>query len=88
VSPEIREHVANRYNSILRADDELLLTLHLWGTPGTRAPLLHLRRNSDDGLFERFAGHYDALWNQAAKPIEPDPAVYPDPTQNPGTPNA
>ncbi|MDQ6776776.1 MAG: hypothetical protein M3071_11310 [Actinomycetota bacterium] len=80
---EVREYVANRFNSILRVDDEMLLTLHLWGTPGSQAPLLHLRRGSDEGLFERFAGHYDALWTDAATPLQPDPSVYPDPIQDP-----
>jgi transcriptional regulator with XRE-family HTH domain len=80
---EIREYVANRFNSIVRVDDEMLLTLHLWAAPGSQAPLLHLRRDGEDGLFERFAGHYDALWHHAAKPIGPDPEIYPHPDQHP-----
>jgi transcriptional regulator with XRE-family HTH domain len=80
---EIREYVANRFNSIVRVDDEMLLTLHLWAAPGSEAPLLHLRRGGEDGLFERFAGHYDALWHQAAKPIESAPDIYPHPDQDP-----
>jgi transcriptional regulator with XRE-family HTH domain len=80
---EIREYVANRFNSIVRVDDEMLLTLHLWAVQGSEAPLLHLRRDGEDGLFERFAGHYDALWRQASKPIEPAPDIYPHPGQNP-----
>jgi transcriptional regulator with XRE-family HTH domain len=80
---ELREYVANRFNSIVRVDDEMLLTLHLWGTPGSQAPLLHLRRGRDDGLFERFAEHYEALWQAAATPLQPDPSIYPHPSQDP-----
>jgi len=47
----------------------MLVALHLWGTPTENAPLLHLHADTDDRLFDRFAAHYDAIWNQAAKPL-------------------
>lgn len=72
----IREYVAGRFNSILRVDDEMLLTLHLFATPGSRAPLLHLRRQSNDGLFDRFASHYQAIWQHATTPFQPDPELH------------
>jgi len=34
----------------------------LYATPGASAPLLHLRRQAADGLFDRFAGHFEAIW--------------------------
>ncbi len=79
---EIREFLAGRYNSILRFDDQMLLTLHVWGMRGDQAPLLHLRREDDDGLFNRFAAHFDALW-ETAQPLESDPETYPHPRENP-----
>jgi len=69
---EAREFVAGRFNTILRFDDHMLLALHTYGTPGSHASLLHLRRKSEAGLFERFAAHYDAIWQEAGEPIRPD----------------
>jgi transcriptional regulator with XRE-family HTH domain len=48
---DLRTHWAERTNSILRFGDQMLVTLHLWATPGTQAPVMHLRRRDDDGLF-------------------------------------
>ncbi len=39
---EARTFVAARYNSILRVDEQMLVTLHLFGTAADQAPLLHL----------------------------------------------
>jgi transcriptional regulator with XRE-family HTH domain len=66
---QIRTFIAPHYNSIIRVDDQMLVALHLWGTPTENAPLLHLHADGGDGLLARFAEHYDAIWNQAAKPL-------------------
>ena len=50
------------YNSVFRFDDEMLVTPHLYATAGHKAPLLHLRRLSPNGLFDRFAEHFEAIW--------------------------
>jgi transcriptional regulator with XRE-family HTH domain len=80
---EARSYIASRFNSILRFDEQMLATLHLYGTPAHQAPLLHLRHNSDHGLFEQFAAHYDTIWEEASQPIQPDPVNYPNPDQQP-----
>ena len=80
---QVRTFVAGRFNTILRFDEQMLVTLHLWGTPVPSTPLLYLRRQGDAGLFDRFAGHHDAIWHHAASPVAPDPDVYPDPEQHP-----
>lgn len=69
---QARTFVASRFNTILRFDDEMLVTLHLYATPGEEGPLLHLRRHSDHGLFTQFATHLDTLW-QTAQPVAPPP---------------
>ena len=51
---QLRTFWAERTNTILRFDDQMLVTLHLYAEPGPRAPLLHLQRFGDDGLFEQF----------------------------------
>lgn len=80
---DARTFIASRFNTILRFDEQMLLTLHLYGLPPVSAPLLHLRRTGRDGLFEQFACHYDAIWDDAGRPITPDPDSYPDPDQHP-----
>jgi len=53
------EHIAL---SVFSFDDEMLVTPHLSSLLGHESPMLHLRRLGDDGLFDRFAGHVEALW--------------------------
>ena len=68
---EFRFQEAPLYNSIFRFDDEMLVTPHLYATPGHAAPLLHLRRLMPNGLFERFASHFESVWSDA-KPMGED----------------
>ncbi len=53
------------YNSIFRFDDEMLVTPHLFATPGAQAPMLHLRRLSATGLFSRFEYHFNSVWESS-----------------------
>ena len=65
----------------------MLVTLHIHAEPTSRSPLLYLLRQQDGGLFDRFAEHFQRIWNNA-DPIEPetrlaapiDPAKYRPPT--------
>ena len=59
---ELRYQDAPLYSSVFRFDDEMFVTPHLYATPGHRAPLLHLRRLGPNGLFSRFAAHFEAIW--------------------------
>lgn len=70
---EVHGYVSSRFNSILRVDEQMLVSLHLWAQSTSEAPLLHLQRTGPDGLFDRFAEHHDALWQDASLPIEPRP---------------
>ncbi len=54
------------YNSIFRFDDEMLVTPHLYATTGASAPMLHLRRTGNGGLFGRFANHFETVWFNTA----------------------
>ncbi|WP_214416487.1 DUF5919 domain-containing protein [Sphaerisporangium fuscum] len=49
--------------SVFRFDTEMLVTPHLARLVGHDAPMLHLRRRQDDGLFDRFAYHVTELWD-------------------------
>lgn len=68
---------------ILRFDQEMLLSPHLYGIPARNTPLIHLSRQRDDGLFDQFAAHLEALARVAGEPIESAPELYPDPRTHP-----
>lgn len=59
------EHLAM---SVFIFDGQMLVTPHLSNLLGHDSPLLHIRRMGPDGLYDRFAGHVDALWS-AGRPI-------------------
>ncbi|MBC2878143.1 XRE family transcriptional regulator [Streptomyces sp. TYQ1024] len=50
--------------SVFRFDDSALVTPHLASLVGHDSPLLHLRRQGDGGLFDRFAEHAEELWGR------------------------
>jgi len=80
---EARKFAAMRFNTIIRADEQMLVTLHLWGTPAGQAPLLHLRRADQAGLFAQYEQHYESIWAHASHPIDPEPDLFPPPDANP-----
>ena len=59
---DLRLHETRMYNSIFRGDDQMFVTPHLYALKGYRAPLLHLRRSADDGIFDGFAAHFERVW--------------------------
>lgn len=65
---QIRYQNIPLYNSIFRFDDDMLVTPHLYATTGASAPLLHLRRTGTNGLFSRFAGHFEDVWSTTTIP--------------------
>ncbi len=54
--------------SVFIFDGQMLVTPHLSNLLGHESPMLHLRRMGPDGLFDRFAGHVEALWG-AGRPV-------------------
>lgn len=68
---DVRFQSAPLYNSIYRFDDEMFVTPHLYATPGHAAPLLHLRRLGPNGMFSRFASHFEGIWSDTT-PIRQD----------------
>lgn len=65
---EIRLHTTVLYNSIYRADDEMLINPHVYGTAAAQAPVLHLQRHDDGDLFGTYADSFERVWT-AAKPL-------------------
>ncbi len=67
---EAKLHATTLYNSVFRFDDEMLVTMHVYGLPGAHAPLMHLRRLSEGDLFTTYAETFERVWS-AAKPAWP-----------------
>ncbi|WP_338054691.1 XRE family transcriptional regulator [Streptomyces spiramyceticus] len=60
------EDAANHVSlSVFRFDHDALVTPHLARLVGHDSPLLHLRRQGEDGMFDRFAEHAEELWGRA-----------------------
>lgn len=51
--------------SVFLFDHDAIVTPHLSTLVGHDSPMLHLRRRQDDGLYDRFASHVEALWSEA-----------------------
>jgi transcriptional regulator with XRE-family HTH domain len=66
---ELRTHGTTLYNSLYRADDQMLVNAHVWGVNAYGAPVWHLRRHGDGGMFDTYAGSFDAVW-ETARPVE------------------
>ncbi|MDG4860145.1 XRE family transcriptional regulator [Streptomyces sp. T-3] len=50
--------------SVFRFDHDALVTPHLARLVGHDSPLLHLRKQGDAGMFDRFAEHAEELWSR------------------------
>jgi hypothetical protein len=53
------------YNSIYRADDELLVNTHAYGCPASHAPVFHLHRTGDDGMAATYLSSFERVWAAA-----------------------
>ena len=67
-----RLHDATLYNSIYRADDEMLVNTHVYGMGAYMAPVLHLRKLPGGGLFDTYAGSIERTWERARPVTEND----------------
>jgi lambda repressor-like predicted transcriptional regulator len=63
---EIRLHSTVLYNSIYRADDQLLVNTHIYGTAAADAPVLHLRRVAGGDMVTTYLDSFDRVWDQAS----------------------
>lgn len=65
---EFRLHNTTLYNSIYRADDEMLANGHLYGVGAYMAPVLHIQRVPGGELFDAYAESVERVWD-TARPI-------------------
>src|SRR6266571_3307536 len=67
---EVRLHGATVYASLFRYDDTMLANPHIWGSPASANPLLHLRRIEGSAWFDGYRRSFDAVW-ETALPWDP-----------------
>lgn len=63
---EIRTHATTLYNSLYRSDDQVMVNAHVWGANAYRAPVWHLRRNGNDGMFDTYISSFNSAWATAS----------------------
>ncbi|MEU4540910.1 XRE family transcriptional regulator [Streptosporangium sp. NPDC023825] len=59
---EIRRHRTVLYNSIYRADDSLLVNLHVYGTRASEAPVIYLTRTEADNAALTYLDSFERVW--------------------------
>jgi transcriptional regulator with XRE-family HTH domain len=69
---EMRASATREENVLLCADDQMLLVLISMRSVKDAAPVIHLRRRVDGGLFDRLVDEFDAKWLQAAQLTSPE----------------
>lgn len=62
---QLRLHSTVLYNSLFGGDDEMLINQHIHGVAAAYAPVLHLRRQVDDGIFATYLDSFDRVWEPA-----------------------
>ena len=72
-SAEIRLHQTTLYNSLYRADNDLLVNQHTYGVPAANAPVFHLHRAGDGGMFDSYLASFQRVWSCAVQPTYRSP---------------
>jgi transcriptional regulator with XRE-family HTH domain len=62
---EVRLHRTVLYNSIYRADEQLLVNSHVYGCPAANAPVLHLRRVAGGDMVSTYLDSFQRVWDSA-----------------------
>jgi transcriptional regulator with XRE-family HTH domain len=63
---EIRLHGTTLYNSIYRADEQLLVNTHIYGMMASNAPAFHLRKIPGGDLVSTYLESFERVWEGAA----------------------
>lgn len=62
---EIRLHDTVLYNSIYRADDDLMINSHVYGINAAHAPVLHLCRTASGDMASTYLDSFEHIWSDA-----------------------
>ena len=66
---ELRLHDKILYNSIYRADDQLMINTHIYGFTAAHAPVLHLRKVAGGSMVSNYLDSFERVWD-SANPLE------------------
>ena len=66
---ELRLHGTVLYNSIYRADDQLLVNTHIYGVMANNAPVFHLRKIPGGEMASSYIESFERVW-EGATPYE------------------
>ena len=66
---EFRLHDTCLYSSIFRSDDDMIVTMHVYGVAGSNAPTLHLRRVPGGDMVNLFQETFESIWYDST-PLE------------------
>jgi hypothetical protein len=66
---EFRTHRTVLYNSIYRADEQLMVNTHIYNFPAAQAPVLHLRHVAGGSMVSTYLESFDHVWD-SARPLE------------------
>jgi transcriptional regulator with XRE-family HTH domain len=62
---ELRLHGTVLYNSIYRADDQLLVNTHIYGVVANNAPVFHLRKIPGGEMASTYIESFERVWDDA-----------------------
>ncbi|NUT22444.1 MAG: helix-turn-helix transcriptional regulator [Hamadaea sp.] len=62
---QLRTYTLTAYSSIFRFDDDLLVSHHLYGVQSFLDPLMHLRRETEGGMFDLMTTTFERFWLDA-----------------------
>ncbi|MEO3810716.1 helix-turn-helix transcriptional regulator [Sphaerisporangium sp. B11E5] len=68
---EIRLHRTTLYNSIYRADNNILVNLHAYATPAAQAPVMHIHTQDDTTTATTYLTSIEHTWASAAPLTQP-----------------
>lgn len=66
---EFREHSTVLYNSIYRADGQLLVNPHIYGAPAAEAPVMHLRQVAGGTTVSTYLSSFERVWSEG-RPLD------------------
>lgn len=62
---ELRLHSTTLYNSIYRADDDMLINCHVFAVPAASSPVLHLRKVAGGDMITTYLESFEAVWSRS-----------------------
>jgi hypothetical protein len=72
---EMRLHEAVFYNSIYRADDQLLINQHTYGMPAAHSPVFCLRESGEGNMMTTYLDRFEKLSDKSQPLVEAGDAM-------------